>query len=199
MLLPAVSEFFPNSALIIALVNDLLTANIIFWETVCILSHSLYFLYFSNWKIMIIGIGTPKFGTCHQTFTAWNVSKHGVISGPYFPVFGLNTEKYWPEMSPFMKFFRAVIETCCRRLQNAAEHCNIRRNTRPNFKVKKATEFEDHDRGKGCNFQIIWQKLSKTQYQLNMRLNIVEWDRKIEHVAAIYKVRPCMLERFSYT
>ena len=27
------------------------------------------------------------------TFTAWKVSKYGVISGPYFPVFGLNTER----------------------------------------------------------------------------------------------------------
>ena len=26
------------------------------------------------------------------TITAWKVSKYGVISGPYFPVFGLNTE-----------------------------------------------------------------------------------------------------------
>ena len=171
MLLLAVSEFVPNSALIIALVNDLLTANVIFWETVCLLSHSLYFLYFFNWKIMIIGIGTPKFGTCHQTFTAWNVSKHGVISGPYFPVFGLNAEKYWPEMSPFMNFFRAVIETYCRRLQNAAEHCNIRRNTRPNFKVKKATEFEDHDRRKGWHFQIIWKKLSRISFPEYRNIN----------------------------
>ena len=28
------------------------------------------------------------------TFTAWKVSKYGVISCPYFPVFGLNTERY---------------------------------------------------------------------------------------------------------
>ena len=28
----------------------------------------------------------------HDTITAWKVSKYGVISGPYFPVFGLNTE-----------------------------------------------------------------------------------------------------------
>ena len=28
--------------------------------------------------------------------TAWKVSKYGVLSGPYFPVFGLNTEKYRP-------------------------------------------------------------------------------------------------------
>ena len=28
----------------------------------------------------------------HDTTTAWKVSKYGVIPGPYFPVFGLNTE-----------------------------------------------------------------------------------------------------------
>ena len=27
-------------------------------------------------------------------FTAWEVSKYGVISGPYFPVLGLNTDTY---------------------------------------------------------------------------------------------------------
>ena len=31
-----------------------------------------------------------------STGTAWKVSKYGVISGPYFPVFGLNTEIYPP-------------------------------------------------------------------------------------------------------
>ena len=30
----------------------------------------------------------------NQMNTAWKVSKYGVISGPYFPVFGLNTERY---------------------------------------------------------------------------------------------------------
>ena len=29
-----------------------------------------------------------------MTCTAWKVSKYGVISGPYFPVLGLNTEIY---------------------------------------------------------------------------------------------------------
>ena len=35
-------------------------------------------------------------GNLDQSFTyyQWNVSKYGVISGPYFPVFGLNTEIY---------------------------------------------------------------------------------------------------------
>ena len=32
--------------------------------------------------------------TKQKTNTAWKVSKYGVISGPYFPVFGLNTEIY---------------------------------------------------------------------------------------------------------
>ena len=41
--------------------------------------------------------------------TAWNVSKYGVISGPYFPVFGLNIEKYGPEITPYLGTFHAVI------------------------------------------------------------------------------------------
>ena len=28
------------------------------------------------------------------TLTAWKLSKYGVFSGPYFPAFGLNTERY---------------------------------------------------------------------------------------------------------
>ena len=34
--------------------------------------------------------------------TAWKVSKYGVFSGPYFPPFGLNTERYW--ISRFSKY-----------------------------------------------------------------------------------------------
>ena len=50
--------------------------------------------------------------------TAWKVSKYGVISGPYFPGFGLNTErysvfspnagKYGPEITPYLDTFHAV-------------------------------------------------------------------------------------------
>ena len=29
-----------------------------------------------------------------ESYTAWKVSKYGVFSGPYFPAFGLNTERY---------------------------------------------------------------------------------------------------------
>ena len=43
-------------------------------------------------------------------FTAWKVSKYGVISGPYFPVFELNTGKYGPEITPYLDTFHAVFE-----------------------------------------------------------------------------------------
>ena len=33
--------------------------------------------------------------------TGWKVSKYGVISGPYFSAFGVNTERY--EVSPYRK------------------------------------------------------------------------------------------------
>ena len=51
--------------------------------------------------------------------TAWKVSKYGVISGPYFPVFGQNMEiygvfspntgKHGPEITPYLDTFHAVI------------------------------------------------------------------------------------------
>ena len=34
--------------------------------------------------------------------TAWKLSKYGVFSGPYFPVFGQNTGKYGSEKTPYM-------------------------------------------------------------------------------------------------
>ena len=36
------------------------------------------------------------------------MSKYGVISVPYFPVFGLNTGKYGPEITPYLDTFHAV-------------------------------------------------------------------------------------------
>ena len=58
-----------------------------------------------------------------QISTAWKVSKYGVISGPYFPVFGLNTGKiiqekfslntgkYGPEITAYLDTFHAVFLT----------------------------------------------------------------------------------------
>ena len=42
------------------------------------------------------------------TATAWKVSKYGVISGPYFPVFSPNTGKHGPEITPYLDTFHAV-------------------------------------------------------------------------------------------
>ena len=36
------------------------------------------------------------------------MSECGVISDPYFPLFGLNTGKYGPEITPYLDTFHAV-------------------------------------------------------------------------------------------
>ena len=41
--------------------------------------------------------------------SAWKVSKYGVISGPYFAVFELNTGKCGPEITPYLDTFQAVL------------------------------------------------------------------------------------------
>ena len=51
-------------------------------------------------------------------YTVWKVYNYGVFSGPYFPVFGLNTEvytsvliqEYGPEKVPYLDTFHAVIK-----------------------------------------------------------------------------------------
>ena len=47
----------------------------------------------------------------HQIYTASKVSKYGVISGPHFPAFVLNTGKYGPEITPYLDTFHAVIHS----------------------------------------------------------------------------------------
>ena len=47
-------------------------------------------------------------------FTAWKVSKYGVISDPYFPVFSPNTGQYGPEITPYLDTFHAItVSTFC--------------------------------------------------------------------------------------
>ena len=44
------------------------------------------------------------------TQTAWKLSKHGVVSGPYFPIFGPNTGKYRPGKTPkYLETFHTVM------------------------------------------------------------------------------------------
>ena len=50
--------------------------------------------------------------TSQKRDTMWKVSKYGVISGPYFPVFGLNKGKYGPEITPYWDTFHAVKKNC---------------------------------------------------------------------------------------
>ena len=40
--------------------------------------------------------------------TAWKVSKYGVFSGSYIPLFSPNTGKYGPEKVPYLDTFHAV-------------------------------------------------------------------------------------------
>ena len=40
--------------------------------------------------------------------TVWKMFKYGFFSGPYFPLFGVNTRKYGPEKTPYMDSFHAV-------------------------------------------------------------------------------------------
>ena len=58
----------------------------------------LYQLSFENWMSF-------------KLYTMWKVSKYGVISGLYFPVSGLNTGKYGPEITSYLDTFHAVILT----------------------------------------------------------------------------------------
>ena len=44
----------------------------------------------------------------YHEFSAWKLSKYKIISGPYFPLFGLNTEKYGPEVTSYFDTFYAV-------------------------------------------------------------------------------------------
>ena len=44
----------------------------------------------------------------HESNTAWKVPKYGAFSGPYFPILGLNAEKYGPEKNPYLDTSHAV-------------------------------------------------------------------------------------------
>ena len=44
-----------------------------------------------------------------NTFFPEKMSKDGVFSGPYFPVFSLNARKYGPEKTPYLHTFQAVL------------------------------------------------------------------------------------------
>ena len=45
------------------------------------------------------------------------MSKYGVFSGRYFPVFSPNTGKYGPEITPYLDIFHAVDSTASKKIQ----------------------------------------------------------------------------------
>ena len=45
------------------------------------------------------------------------MSKYGVFSGPYFPVFSPNTGKYGPEKTAYLDTFHAVCKVACKKLR----------------------------------------------------------------------------------
>ena len=69
----------------------------------------------------IVNLESISFKYCFWR-TAWKVSKYGVFSGPYFPAFGLNTERYSSRSdgqhnfsNTVVKHFAFMLEDC---LQN---------------------------------------------------------------------------------
>ena len=56
------------------------------------------------------------------------MSKYGEISGPHFPVFGLNTERYGPEKNPYSDTFHtAYVKVKAQRI--SAEKITFRKNS----------------------------------------------------------------------
>ena len=45
-----------------------------------------------------------------KPYTAWKVSKHGVISGLCLPVFSPNTGKHGPEITSYLDTVHAVLK-----------------------------------------------------------------------------------------
>ena len=67
-----------------------------------------YISYFSTKFITINLLPTLSLDnhpTLLVTSTASKVPRYGVISGPYFPVFGLNTGKYGPQTTPYLSTY----------------------------------------------------------------------------------------------
>ena len=79
--------------------------EIIFYSLIIIITNNLLIIY----SLLLAFI---LFWLIYCPNTAWKVSKYGVFSGPYFPVFGLNTEIYgvnfcWADHIPW-NFLKAV-------------------------------------------------------------------------------------------
>ena len=81
-----------------------------------------FFLFLDNELMVSSKVVLPNFPQFTKRFTAWKMSKYGIISDPYFPVSGLNTEicgvnlriqseyrKTQTRNNPYLDTFYAVI------------------------------------------------------------------------------------------
>ena len=77
------------------------------WGILMEISHLLEFwckIQYYNFLLYILWFNFGFQESLHEKCTAWKVSKYGVVSGPYFPAFGLNTERY-SVFSPYLSVF----------------------------------------------------------------------------------------------
>ena len=85
--------------------------------------------------------------------------KYGVISGPYFPVFGLNTEEYRPEITTYLDTFHAVI-------------MNQKLSTKSSYKIFVSTAKSSYQQQNLRINSKIFVSTSKSSYrQQNLRIN----------------------------
>ena len=85
--------------------------------------------------------------------------KYGVISGPYFPVFGLNTGEYRPEITTYLDTFHAVI-------------MNQKLSTKSSYKIFVSTAKSSYQQQNLCINSKIFVSTAKSSYQQqNLRIN----------------------------
>ena len=85
--------------------------------------------------------------------------KYGVISGPYFPVFGLNTGEYRPEITTYLDTFHAVI-------------MNQKLSTKSSYKIFVSTAKSSYQQQNLRINSKIFVSTSKSSYrQQNLRIN----------------------------
>ena len=71
-------------------------------------------IFFDHYRKNVVNVTICKVEKSKKVYylslknTAWKMSKYGVFSGPYYPVFGINTGKYGPEKAPYLNTFHAV-------------------------------------------------------------------------------------------
>ena len=73
----------------------------------------LSWVFMMTWTLVYLKFKFPSDATARfiiswrKRSTVWKVSKYGVISGQYFPVFSTNTGKYGPEITSYLDTFHA--------------------------------------------------------------------------------------------